>query len=220
MGTSPEAIARICIDIMIVAIIGLSAVFGWRKGLASVIFSCFRWLICIVVSAIGSYPLKSYIVRNTQFDDAIQEHVKNILLVPGTGNEYFISAPEQIQNAFSGYQQNIASSMALSITDRLMNILSFLLIAVVLIILTRLILLALESRKKRGPIGIFNGILGFLFGVLRGVFIISVVMLALFPILSFTDPQAASPIIDGVRQSTLASLFYDHNPISLLFEMF
>ena len=220
MGTGPEFIARVCVDVLIVAIIGLSCIFGWRKGFASVLFSIFSWIFCIVAAIVGSYPFKTYLIENTDFDDTISAHVKDTLLAPSTGGKFFQSVPEQIQNGFSGYQQSIAGRMATSITDRLMSIISFLLIIIALFLITKLIGFAISHGKKRGPIGIFNGILGFIFGALRGVFIISVVMLGLFPMLSFLDPQAASPIVAGIRESFLAELFYDHNPISLMFEMF
>ena len=155
MGTGPETVARVCVDIMIIALIGLSAVMGWRKGFASVLFSIFRWIFCIVASILGSYPLKGYLMENTGMDESISTNIKSMLLAPSTGGKFFSTIPEQMQDAFSGYQQSLAARMAMSITDRLMNTISFLFIMIAFILITGLIQLALSRRGKRGPVGMF-----------------------------------------------------------------
>ena len=205
MNTSPEFIARICVDILIVALLFVSAVAGWKKGLAAVVFSCFRWLICIVVSLFGALPFKAFLMEKTLLDEKITANVKSVLTSNVTGSSFI---------------QDIAGKAVSSISDLLMSVISLLILFIGIIIITKLIAIALESRNKETPIGFINGLLGFCFGLLRGVFIVGVLMLAVLPALGFIDPRAASPIISGIRQSMLAGLFYDHNPITMIFDMF
>ena len=218
MNTSPEFIARICVDILIVALLFVSAVAGWKKGLAAVVFSCFRWLICIVVSLFGALPFKAFLMEKTLLDEKITANVKSVLTSNVTGSSFISILPKQVHD--SPGIQDIAGKAVSSISDLLMSVISFLILFIGIIIITKLIAIALESRNKETPIGFINGLLGFCFGLLRGVFIVGVLMLAVLPALGFIDPRAASPIISGIRQSMLAGLFYDHNPITMIFDMF
>ena len=193
---------------------------GWRKGLAAVIFSCFRWLICIIGAVLISYPLKDYLAKKTGMADAILTHVNSTITSSLTGSSFFMAMPHQLRGVFDTYEAAATGKIATTMSATLMSVLSFLLAFLGLILITWLISFALSHGKRRGPVGVFNGLMGGLFGILRGVFIVSLIMLALFPLLSFADPRAVSPIVNGIRQSEIAQLFYDNNPIMLLFQMF
>lgn len=220
MESNAETIARVCFDIIIFCIFGLSAVLGWRKGLGAVIFSCFRWIICMGVSVIGAYPVKDFLLEHTKIYNSIHSHIETTMTSPLTGSSFFESLPIQVRNIFTEYTTGAATKIADTASNTIMLVLSFLLILVVLLVLTKLILMVLENKDKDDPIGFINGFLGFCFGAARGILVISVVMLAFFPILSLIDPEAVSPVVAGIRQSHIASLLYDHNPISMFFEMF
>ena len=220
MASSSESVARIFVDVLIIGTVGLSAVLGWRKGFAAVLFSCFRWLICIAASIIGAFPLKAYLVEKSSIDLVISTKLKAALLSPVSGFQFFSSAPEQMQHAVNGYEQSLAGTIANTLTERMLSVICFLAIFLLLIVVTKLILLALSRKEKKGPIGIINGFLGFLFGALRGAFIVCIVLLAIFPLCSFSNPEGATPIVEGIRASQLASLLYDHNPILIPFELF
>ena len=217
---SPETIARICVDILIVAIIGLSAVLGWRKGLAAVIFSCFRWLICIVVCFVAAAPFQDFLTDKTGLDDSIYNHVKSTLSTTLSGNYFFAAMPEQIQGTATTYQQNMAEQVAISVSDVLTRIVSFLILFLIVIIITGIIEWLLERKDDDSPIGYVNGFLGLCFGILRGVLIVSILMLGVFALIGFANPAAVTPIVSGIRSSYLAGLFYDSNPLIMLFEMF
>ena len=220
MNSSPETVAKICVNIVLIALVAISAVRGWRKGLAGVIFSCFRWFICIIGSIFAAFPVRDFLIEKSSIDEVIATHVKGTLSSVATGSSFFSAAPSQLKNAFVTYQQSTATKVANSMSDTLMKVIAFLLSFIILIIITKLFALALNHKKKKGPIGLANAFLGGCFGLLRGVFIISIVMLALFPLLSFADPRAISPIVNGIRQSEVAALFYDNNPILIVFQMF
>ncbi len=223
MNGSPETIAKVCVNILLIALVAISAIHGWRKGFASVVLSCFRWVICIVGAIFATFPVRDYIVDKTSIDDVILGHVKDTMNSSITGSSFFAAIPEQIRGTFSTYQQSAAVRIATSMSDTMMKVLAFLVSLVALIVLTKLlaILIDLLSKKKeKGAIGLFNAFMGGVFGLLRGIFIVSIVMLALFPALSFADPRALSPIVNGIRQSEIAGLFYDNNPLLLLFQMF
>ena len=215
-----ETTARICFDIIIFCIFGLSCVLGWRKGLAAVIFSTFRWIICMVVAVIGAYPVRDFLIENTKMYTSIHSHLETTMGSPLTGSSFFDALPIQIKNTFSEYTTDAAKRLADVATDTIMLVASFFLILITLLVITKLLLMVLENKDKDDVIGFINGFLGFCFGAVRGALVVCAIMLALFPILSMVDPEAATPVVAGIRQSMLMGLLYDHNPISLFFDMF
>ena len=220
MGGSPESTARICFDIIIVCVFGLSCVLGWRKGLGAVVFSCFRWLICMGLSVIGAYPVKNFLLEHTGLYDSLHSHMEITMNSPLTGNSFFQALPVQVRNSVSEFSNAAVKKIADTAADTTMLVISFFIILIFLLVITKLILIVLENKDKDDAIGFINGFLGFCFGAVRGVLIVCVIMLALFPILSFIDPEAATPVVSGIRQSMIMGLLYYHNPIGLFFDMF
>ena len=139
---------------------------------------------------------------------------------PLTGTSFFEALPVQIKNTFSEFTSDAANRLADIATDTIMLVASFFLILITILVLTKLLLMVLENKDKDDVIGVVNGFFGFVFGAVRGGLIVCAIMLALFPILSMVDPEAATPVVAGIRQSMLMGLLYDHNPISLFFDMF
>lgn len=220
MGSSPETTARICFDIIIVCIFGLSCVLGWKKGLGAVVFSCFRWLICMGVAIIGAYPVRNFLMDHTGLYKSLHSHMEITMNSPLTGNSFFQALPEQIRNSVSSFSESAVQKIADTAAGTTMLVISFFIILIFLLVITKLILLFLENKDKDSAIGFINGLLGFVFGAVRGIIIVCIIMLALYPILSFIDPEAATPVVSGIRQSQIMGLLYDHNPISLFFDMF
>ena len=220
MEMSSETMARVCFDVIIVCIFGLSCVLGWKKGLAAVIFSTFRWVICMAVSVIGAYPVRDFLIENTKMYNSIHSHLEATMASPVTGSSFFNALPTQLKNTFSDFTTDAAKRLADISTDTIMLVASFFLILITLLVMTKLLLLVLENKDKDDVIGFINGFFGFVFGAVRGALIVCAIMLALFPILSMIDPEAATPVVAGIRQSMIMGLLYDHNPISLFFEMF
>lgn len=218
MNSNPETIAKISVNVAIVALLAISAITGWRKGFGAVIFSCFRWLICIAGAFFASYPLKDFLIDKTDLQTALMAHVKTTLGSSNSGSSFFSAIPQQVRGVFESY--SASSKMASTMADTLMSIIAFLLAFIILIVVTKLFEFALSRKKKDDAIGIINGLLGGAFGLIRGVFVVGLILLALFPVLTFADPEAASPIVNGIRQSEVAALLYDHNPITMLLQMF
>ena len=131
-----------------------------------------------------------------------------------------MSLPAQLRGMVTEYQQGAALKMTGSLTTTFISIIAFIIIFLGSMIVIKLLIFALSKKDKDDAIGIINGFFGACMGLVRGAFAVCLVMLALFPILTYLDPNAASPIVAGIRESFVAKLLYDHNPISMVFDMF
>ena len=57
----------IIVDIVVVTILLLNIVIGYKKGLVNVIFNIFAFLIAIIITLIIYKPVSEIIIRNTNF---------------------------------------------------------------------------------------------------------------------------------------------------------
>ena len=66
----------IILDILIIAILALNIIIGYKKGLINVIFNIFAFLIAILISLILYKPVANFIINNTN----IQENMKTMIM--------------------------------------------------------------------------------------------------------------------------------------------
>jgi len=206
-------------DIFLLVIILISGVFGWRRGLAAAIFSIFRWVICLGVALIGSAPAQAYLDARFGITERIVDKLVTTLTAAVTGRTYYKSIPLQLQKSIENFTQETALKTATQLADTIMHILVFILIFVVLAAITALIGRLLTRKSKDDPIGFFNGAFGFIFGLFRGVILVGLVMLLLFPVMSWVSPSTAATVADNIRQSHFAVILYDHNPITMFLRL-
>lgn len=206
------------VNVAICCVILISAVFGWRKGFAASAFSCIRWFLCMGVSIFAAGPCRNLLVERTGIDESISSHITSVF-DSADSSSFFAVIPQQFATNFATLTEETLPKYARIISETLLLIVSFFVILLVLLLLTKLVEKALESKDKDDPIGFINGLFGFVFGALRGVFVISLLIMLLFPLLSFVDPDGSSPLVDNLRNSYIASLLYDNNPISMVLEL-
>ena len=206
-------------DIFILVIILISGVFGWKKGIAAAIFSIFRWVICLVAALFGAAPLQAYIDGRFNLTERFVDRLVTTLTGAVTGRTYYKSIPLQLQKSIESFTQETAVKTATSLADTMLHILAFLFIFCVLALITALIGKLLSRKDKDDPIGFFNGLFGFFFGLARGVILVGLVMLLLFPVMGWVAPSTAATVADNIRQSHFAVILYDHNPITMFLRL-
>ena len=206
-------------DIFLLVIILISGVFGWRRGLAAAIFSIFRWFICLGVALFGAAPAQAYLDAKFGITERIVDKLVTTLTAAVTGRTYYQSIPAQLQKSIQNFTQETAVKTATQLADTMLHIVVFILIFVVLAAITALIGRLLSRKDKDDPIGFFNGVFGFIFGLARGVILVAIVMLLLFPALSWVSPSTAATVAENIRQSHFAVILYDHNPITMFLRL-
>ena len=206
-------------DIFILIVILITGVFGWRKGIAASIFACVRWVICLVAALFGASPLQAFLDAKFGIQQRIIDRLVTTLTGAVTGRAYYQSIPVQLQKSIAEFTQETALKTATSLADTMTHILMFVLIFVVLALITSLIGKLLSRRDKDDTIGVINGFFGFLFGLFKGVILVGLLMLVLFPLLSRVSPSTAATVAENIRQSHFAVILYDHNPITMFLRL-
>lgn len=212
------------VDIVLVAILIISVIQGFRHGFVQTFIYAIGWIIALVLGFIWYPHIIKFLKDKTDFYDAIHSAIiKKISENTDLATESLINdLPKMIQDfiekALETATNAITLSIANSLSDILFAIIGFLII-VITIKLTLLIITRMFSKKsKNGLVGCFDGFLGLLAGGLKGIFLIYLLLALLIPITSLTD---LAPFIMGeLNQSVLGKYLYDNNLLLMLIQRF
>lgn len=218
MGLYTGSTASMMVDIAIVFTIMISLALGWSKGFLASVFSFVRWIVCIIASLFLANPAKTWLCLHTGMDESITSHLTEAISSALANNTLFSFVPEHFRMGITDATQATATRLIGSVVDTLILTVSFIIILVLLLILTKLLVMVLENKDKDDPIGFINGLCGSVFGFLRGLLIVSLVMLILFPILSLFSADSASPLLEAINQSLIGSILYNQNPLTIILD--
>lgn len=217
----------ILLDLIVIAIILLSTFLGYKRGLISVAFKIISFIIAIVITLILYKPMTNIIIENTTWDETIQNTIyqkiagtpieegekinKEETDLPGVVVDYI---NEGIDSTVDQTKENIAQIVSQNLAQSVIQILTM----TAIFIITRLILLfakvILEAISELPIIKQFNETGGILYGILRGLIIIYVIL----AIASFILPMLNQLIIlEYIENSIFTKFLYNHNLILMLF---
>lgn len=206
------------LDIAILAIMGISVFFGFRKGFLRTITG----LVAIVLSLILATTFHSVVadyLKSTALYQNVYESAYSVLKVQeeqpegrkdfGTGK---LNLPKDItkavQQGVDAATQSVVDSLAETVANAAMNILSMLLLFIGIRLILLLITFLVGIFRKLPLIGWCDGLLGALIGLLRGFLITYLVMaVATFAVTVSPDGDVAQ----SVKQSEFAKVMYHNN---------
>lgn len=208
----------IVIDIILISILALSIFLGYKKGLVKVAVKLFAVLISIIVTLILYKPVSTIIINNTDIDEKIEQ----IIIENGTKEieestnqeqesgfiKYIEQYTKYAENAVVETQNDIVESAAGVISEKVINIV----VIIGLFIITRLVLILLtlvsDLITKLPIIKQFNKLGGLIYGTLRGLLLIYVLLAIAFFIVSMT---ANNEIINIINNSIITKFMYSNN---------
>ena len=208
----------IVIDIVVIAILVLNIIIGYKKGLINVVFNILAFFIAIIITFILYKPVSNFIINNTEIDDKIKQTIiENSKKENNTDNEKTESSniiqkyvENSIKNAEEEAKEKTIELVANTISIRGVEILT----GILLFIVTRLILIVLGFITKFVAnlplIKQFNEIGGVLYGLLKGLLIIYIILTIMFFVVSINQKGIISETIEN---SYITKILYDNNII-------
>lgn len=208
----------ILVDVIVILILVLNILLGYKKGLINVIFSICAFLIAIIITLFFFKPLSNIIVNNTEFDNKIKEVIiKNNL---NKNEEEVEENKEKNTNIIKNYidlkvkqkadevktkaVETIATTISVRIVDVITGIVLFVAIRIILIVLKFLF----EAIAEFPIIKQFNEIGGILYGVLKGLVIIYLLLTTIF---IATSIKGSNIIHENIEKSHVTKILYDNN---------
>lgn len=204
----------IAIDIGILLIICLSVYLGYRKGLIELSIRLCAFIIALVVTLILYKPIANAIIDHTQLDETIQNTILTQV------NQEQVATETQTSNKEKGIIEGTADQIGQEITQKMLpeaakelstQIIQFgvmLILFIAIKIALRFITAIANLIAKLPIIKQFNKAGGLIYGLIRGVLVI-LVMLFIIQIVGQINPQ--NQIHQAIQSSILGKEMYEHN---------
>lgn len=212
----------IILDIIIIAIMAISIFFGYKKGLVKVAVKLCAFLIAVIIAIVFYKPVSNIIINNTQLD----EKIESIIIENGTkkleeSNEedktnFLEDMQQYVDEAIANTQNAIIENAAKQISVRLINIV----VIISLFIVTRLALIILvlisDLITSLPIIKQFNELGGAIYGIVRGLAVIYLILALAFFIISISNNSVIS---NTINSSIITKFMYENNIfINLIFK--
>ena len=200
----------IIIDGIIVLFILLSVFLGYKKGLVALGIHLVAFIVAILISFILYRPIGNLIINNTQIDESLQGTIET-KLEKVVGNEETDGITNSlIENAKNGAVEETAKSLSINIIYGVTIILLFMILRIALVFVTAIAnwIAKLPILKQANKLG------GIIYGLLRGILIIYVVLLILNLIITFYPNGSLN---NSINETYLAKTMMRYNILNIFF---
>lgn len=191
----------IIIDIVLIAIVILSAFLGYKKGLVKLGAKLFAGIIAIIITIVMYKPVSGMIIKNTTID----EKIENAIVQNATN---IINENDKMQNGITEHvEKNILPEQAESLSKNVVYVITALVLFVVVKIILSIVISLMDFVANLPILKQFNEIGGIIYGIIRGVLIVCVCILLMGV---YTKIKPESTINNNIQNSLLTKLIYDN----------
>ena len=198
----------IVVDLIIVAIILLSTFLAYRKGLITLSIQLVAVVISILATLILYKPISNLIVNTTNIDETIQNAIlkeaNDIMSNDENGSDQIV---ESIQN-------NMLPETARTISINIIQGAVILILYVGIRIALRFVTALANLVSKLPILNQFNKLGGIVYGILRGLLIVYIVLL-LINLSGEIEPE--NQVYTLVEDSYLGKMMNENNVLDILF---
>ena len=204
----------ILMDVVIVAILLLNIIIGYKKGLVKAIVSIVAFLIAIIATLILYRPVSNFIINNTELDDKIKEVIinnndENTEEEESTSNKG-IDILNQMQETADETKEYAIEVMADNIAIQAIQILTAIILFFAIRIIVALLKFLTDGLANLPLIKQFNQVGGILYGVIKGLIIVYLLLTILFFVISINGNGIISNAVDN---SYITKFLYENNLI-------
>ena len=207
----------ILMDLIIIAILVLSIVMGYKKGLINVVFNIFAFFIALIATIILYKPVANIIINNTEIDDKIkstiinnttEEEKQNEEGSSNTGIQKYIE--DTIKNTADEAKSQVIETVANTISIRAVEILT----SIILFIVIRAVLIVLkvftQAIANLPLIKQFNELGGVIYGIAKGLIIVYIILTIMYFVVSI---NGKGNIAEAINNSYITKILYNNNII-------
>ncbi|MDR2296126.1 MAG: CvpA family protein [Clostridiales Family XIII bacterium] len=207
------------LDILIILIVFASAMIGYRSGLVRTVLRAFGWLLSIAIAAL-LYPYANELLSaNTDVYDNIRSGIEARFSahVSAKAGVFLEDVPNVIAEAVNKLVSTFSVSVADGVAAVCFKVFVYLALLLAVKLLAFLLSLLFSKRSRgKGLIGGIDGILGFVFGAVRGMLIVLVLLALILPVSLLISESANAAVSDMLFASAFAGKLYNGNPLLLL----
>lgn len=198
---------EIIIDIIIILFILASIFLGYKKGLVSLGINLVAFIIAILITFILYRPIANVIINSTQVDENLQAAIENQI------GEVISNDAETgaIESATNSILQGGSKTLAINIIYGITMIVLFIIARIALIFIS-----AIANMVSKLPIlNQFNKLGGIIYGLLRGVIIVYVILMVVNLIITLNP---TGKIKENIDETYLAKTMCEYNILNVFFK--
>lgn len=190
----------IILDVILVAIILLSAFLGYKKGLVKLGAKLFAGIIAIILTIIIYKPVSEMIIKNTSIDEKVRDTIiQNATNIMEENKQLPDAITNQVQNNILPEQaENIAKNLVYAVTA----VVLFLAVKIILSIVISL----MDFVANLPLLKQFNEIGGIVYGLVRGVLIVCICVI-LMGVYSKINPE--SSLNKEIQNTYITKMIYN-----------
>ena len=199
------------VDLIIIGIVLISVFLGYKKGLVSLIIGLCAFAIAIVVTILLYRPITNFVINSTYIDEVIQNKI-----IEKTGEIIELNSDNEITNeliesAKNGMLSETSRTLSINIVSGIVIISLFICIRIILNFTIKLA----NNVAKLPIINQFNKIGGLLYGLLRGMLIIYVILF-IISVVGKINPK--NIVHKNINESYIGKVMYNNNIIDVFFK--
>ena len=191
----------IIIDILLIAIVLISAFFGYKKGLVKLGAKLFAGIIAIIVTIVIYKPVSGIIINNTTID----EKIENAIIQNATN---FINENDKMQNGITeNVEKNILPEQARNLSKNVVYVITALVLFVVVKIILSIVISLMDFVANLPILKQFNEMGGIIYGMVRGGLIVCICIL-LMGVYVKMNPESTLNI--NIQNSYITKIIYEN----------
>ena len=198
----------VVVDIIIVAIILLSTFLAYRKGLITLAIQLVAVVIAVVLTLLLYKPVSNLIINVTGIDEMLQNAILE------EANEIMTNGEENANQIVESIQNNMVPETARTISINIIQGVVILILYVVIRVILRFVTVLANLVAKLPILNQFNKLGGVIYGILRGVLIVYILLL-LVNLSGEIEPQ--NEVYTSVEESYIGKIMNENNILSVLF---
>lgn len=200
-------------DILTIVILAAAVLHYAHRGFVRTILSALCWVGGFILGFLFCGDVRTFLCARTSWDESLQGYFARAFEADA-GGAASRSVPAFLAEMIRGAQAQAAGELAAGMTQVILQILSFLLIVLAVRIAYGILALLFSKKHHRDdPIGLVDGVLGALFGLLTGILIVLLLYALLVPGLNIMPDTLSEGILNSLDHSLFSGMIYHENPL-------
>lgn len=204
------------LDIIIAILVIGTMVQGYRHGLLRSLVRVVGWFIALGAAFFWSPEFNTIVKTNTHLYDSIYGNINQKVSTAISPAELQGSMPTIIHDPLANLINSLAGSISAGLSNLLFTIACFLMVTFAVQAILHILISLLSKEHNRGITGFFDGCIGMIFGFIKGIVYVFVLLALMIPVASLADPKVLTFLMENLNNSHFASELYNNNLILLI----
>lgn len=200
----------------VILFLAVMATYGYKRGFVRIVLSMLAMIVTIILASVLTIPVSGFI-KETSVGEGIRASVEemvegaDIIDAESINNlDLPKSMLEPIAEGAESTQQAIGTYVADALTDTIINSLTFLILVIVIYIILKIVIAALDVVTKLPVLNSINKGAGAVIGLVQGLLFVWVGCLVLA---ACSDKPWAQEAFRQINDNELLSFIYNNNMI-------